>query len=253
MFLFLSIPFLNENFFECVCYNIVDFICSIRIVMQTLLYVEDDKIVARSLQLALAHLYAVEICHTVADAKKKLASQAFDVMLVDYFLDDQLGLDLCRFVRRQMKLLIPIVFITKNNRVDDLAEMLDCGADDFINKPLDIIILKAKLRAISRRLSMDCQKLKTDLWLDERNMLFYFRDIPLVLPKRAFQLLKYLYRRRGEIVDRDEIILHIWAGKDVSSNTVDVHISRMRNILEMKTGELLIDTVHGSGYRLSSG
>jgi DNA-binding response OmpR family regulator len=221
--------------------------------MESILYIEDNVQLAEIVKKVLGGSYKIDIALSAADGIALAKEDDYDLLIIDYYLGSDLGLDICTELRQKYEVHAPILFLTKNDCKDDVIAALDAGADDYVLKPFDMGILKARIRALTRRaysVKGDDKLTIRGITMDQKKRAFFYRGRQLLLPKRAYLLLKYLFQHQGEVVYRDQLINSVWDGKDISSNTIDVHVTKIRNILEKETGSKFIDTVHGMGYRV---
>lgn len=177
------------------------------------------------------------------------------MLLLDWMLPDQSGLDICKKVTANFN--IPILMITARSDVMDKILGLEFGADDYITKPFDLREVVARIRTILRRLAQANQNMedaagKTELRFkniaiaaDER--LVTKDGEPVELTPKEFDLLLTLFGHRGKIFTRSELLDFVW-GYDFpgDTRTVDTHIQRLRKKLDAAD---LITTVFGIGYK----
>lgn len=172
----------------------------------------------------------------------------YDAVIVDLGLPDGSGIDLIRQARAR-KIKTVVLIVTARDRVNDRIAGLDAGADDYMVKPIDLDELAARLRAIDRRKSGRTDELRVlgALTIDALARTVTLHGQPVTLTAQEFAVLLALVRRPGAIVSRARIeeALYSWE-KSVESNTIEVHIHRLRRKLGVKT----IETHRGQGYRL---
>ncbi len=172
----------------------------------------------------------------------------YDAVIVDLSLPDGSGIDLIRQARAR-NFRSAIVVVTARGRVSDRIAGLDAGADDYMLKPIDLDELAARLRAIDRRQSGRTAELHIvgALTIDTVARTVMRDDKPVNLTAQEFAVLSALIRRPGAIVSRARIeeALYNW-DKAVESNTIEVHVHRLRR----KLGTRTIETYRGQGYRL---
>ncbi|MGE3182219.1 MAG: response regulator transcription factor, partial [Phycisphaerae bacterium] len=149
----------------------------------------------------------------------------------------------------------PIIVLSVPNQTDERVAVLDAGADDFIEKPIEFRELVAHMNAMVRRCQADNAHILeyADLELDTANRNVRRGDRAIVLTPREFALLEYLVRNRERVVDRVVVGEHVW-GEDYArreSNVVDVYVSRLRRKIDRPADAPLIHTAPGIGYILT--
>lgn len=174
-----------------------------------------------------------------------------DAVVLDLMLPDVSGLTICRQLRREGND-VPIVILTARGAVRERVEGLDAGADDYLVKPFSLDELAARLRAIHRRRESPADRLIVgDLVIDLAAVRVWRGDVELGLSPREFDVLSVLMANAGRVVSRSMLLDGVWSGEvDLHSNTIDVHVSRLRAIIDRPFGTVTITTVRGLGYRL---
>lgn len=217
-----------------------------------ILVVEDDPILLDGLRegLKLSGFVADGVT-TVADATEALATGRFDAVVLDRMLPDGSGLDVLRGIRH-LGNRIPVLLLTAKDEVGDRIDGLDAGADDYIGKPFDLDEVAARLRAITRRSSgrASAEISLRGLTLDPASMLVRRAEMEIALSRREFSILHALMESPQAIHSKQalEERLYGWQ-EDVESNTIEVHVHKLR----AKLGTSVIETVRGVGYRLGMG
>ncbi|MGM0823417.1 MAG: response regulator [Pseudomonadota bacterium] len=215
-----------------------------------LLVIEDDSLIASSLERALAPLgNTVEVFTTYAEAHTALSHDRFDLVLLDLGLPDGDGLNLLAALRRRGDI-TPVLILTARDGVDDRISGLDLGADDYLAKPFSLAELEARVRALLRRSQHRCDnRLRfASLSLDPTTGTAALDDNPIELPRRELLLVEGLLLHAGSIAPRESLERRLFGFDDVGSNALEVYVSRLRKRLQ-GTG-LQIRTFRGLGYRL---
>lgn len=193
--------------------------------------------------------FSPEVVPCRADARAALAAGGFGAMVLDLMLPDGPGLDLLRNLRRAGETL-PVLVLTARDRLEDRVNGLDAGADDYLGKPFELAELAARLRAILRRREGRAEALLhwNGLSLDPARMRGRLDGTEIRFSQREFTILQALLERPGAILAKSvlEERLYGWQ-EDVESNTVEVHVHKLR----AKLGAGFIETVRGAGYRLA--
>ncbi len=219
------------------------------------LFAEDDRQLRESVARGLREAsYAVD---KVGDGKKAMqlaAANEYDAIILDILLPRADGLEVCRTIRRSNSR-VPILMLTALDSVDDKITGLDAGADDYLTKPFEFGELLARLRALTRRRGdvLAAELVVGDLVVDtlKRSARRGDREIPLTA--KEFSLLHYLARNAGRVVDRAELMAHVWGDDSANySNIIDVYASRLRRKVDEGESVSLFTTSRGAGYILAA-
>ena len=224
--------------------------------MARILIVEDEKKIARFLELELQHEgYEVQ---TAGDGRTGLSlalSWEPDLMILDLMLPGLSGIEVCRRLRHDSDL--PIIMLTAKDDVSDKVMGLDMGADDYMTKPFAIEELLARIRVLLKRHARTGGAAEGGvlragpLTLDTRSYAVAYGDMPISLTKKEFDLLRYLLERQGQVVTRDALLNDVWGYEYAGdTNIVDVYIRYLRTKIDEKTGVKYLHTVRGVGYML---
>ncbi|MBO4401829.1 MAG: response regulator transcription factor [Selenomonadaceae bacterium] len=217
--------------------------------------VEDEKHIARFLQLALEK----EGFRTATEsngrrAYEKIVQDHYDVVLLDIMLPEMDGMEVCKLVREISD--VPIIMLTARDEVKDQVSGLNLGANDYMTKPFASEVLIAKIRGIlSRRDNIPREEEKR--FITGSVMLYPERyevkvgGEPVELTHREYELLQYLVENKNRVLNRDQILQQVW-GYDYTgdTNVVDVYISYLRTKIDYKYNERHIHTIRGVGYVL---
>ncbi|HEX5617806.1 MAG TPA: response regulator transcription factor, partial [Solirubrobacteraceae bacterium] len=147
----------------------------------------------------------------------------------------------------------PVLMLTARDAVDDRVHGLDTGADDYLTKPFSFAELGARLRALARRGPLERPPVLEagDLRLDPATRRVVRGDVEIALSAREFALLETLMRHPGQVLDRLQLLDHVWDGDyENRSNVIDVYIRYLREKVDRPFGVESIETVRGAGYRL---
>lgn len=216
--------------------------------MTNILIVEDEQNLARFLELELTHEgYKVDIEYDGEPGLEKALNNYFDLIILDLMLPNINGLEICRRVRQVQS--TPIIIITAKSDTYDKVTGLDYGADDYIVKPFEIEELFARIRAVLRRQPhkdiIDINGIRIDI--DAFKVTVDGKQLDFT--KTEYDLLYLLATNRNHVLQREQILNHVWGyNSEVETNVVDVYIRYLRNKLKPFNKEKVIETVRGVGY-----
>lgn len=218
------------------------------------LIVEDDPALVESLQVGLDEAqYASTAVRSAEEAREKLKSTQYDLILLDIELPGEDGFVLLREIR-QRKNAIPVLIMSGGRKqLRDRVEGLELGADDYLLKPFSFSELRARIRAILRRATGgESLVLRVaDLEIDLTSRRVSRAGRTLEFTQREYALLEYLARRAGQTVTREMIANDVWkepARATPLDNVIDVHISHLRQKIDEEAPTRLIHTVWGKGF-----
>ncbi|HCY1054930.1 TPA: response regulator transcription factor ArlR [Staphylococcus aureus] len=216
--------------------------------MTQILIVEDEQNLARFLELELTHEnYNVDTEYDGQDGLDKALSHYYDLIILDLMLPSINGLEICRKIRQQQS--TPIIIITAKSDTYDKVAGLDYGADDYIVKPFDIEELLARIRAILRRQPQKDIIDVNGITIDKNAFKVTVNGAEIELTKTEYDLLYLLAENKNHIMQREQILNHVWGyNSEVETNVVDVYIRYLRNKLKPYDRDKMIETVRGVGY-----
>lgn len=223
-----------------------------------ILVVEDDRDIREMVCLSLAQNdFQTAGCSNLQEARKTMETINPDCMVVDWMLPDGSGIELIRWMRRQQQFQqVPVLMLTARSQEADLITGLDSGADDYLTKPMSLRELNARVRALLRRPaqyeeSRDLLEFG-GLTLNVRTHEVTVAGAAIELTKTEFRLLRLFIENPRKVFSREQILDAVWGvNAFLGDRTVDVHILRLRKILQPHGAERMISTVRGSGYRLA--
>lgn len=220
---------------------------------------EDDPEQAALLRLWLESAgYRCALFASAGEFRKRLGSEAVDLLLLDWNLPDATGLEVLDWIRHSPNSGLPVVFLTARAEESDIVEGLQAGADDYVVKPPKQAELLARVGAVLRRRSgageSEAQAALSlpPYSVDPQRRRISVAGEEIELTQREYELACYLIRRQGRIVSRDALLENIWnLGPSVSTRTVDTHVSRLRKKLQL-SGEhgWRLTAIYQHGYRL---
>jgi two-component system, OmpR family, response regulator len=218
-----------------------------------ILVVDDDRLLADYLRLALKEDgHAVDVANTGEEGEFLAMVNDYDTIILDNMLPGSSGLDVVRQLRTNGRS-TPVLMLTAKDAQEDVVEGLDAGVDDYLVKPFDVPVLRARIRALARRggARRTEQVSVGDLSLDRLKRRVLIDNDPVPLTPKEYALLEYLLLHAGQVVTRTELLEKVWdLHFDPASNVVDVHVSRLREKLQNSGSTATLLTVRGSGFML---
>ncbi|MHA3026676.1 response regulator transcription factor [Chromohalobacter israelensis] len=214
-----------------------------------LLLLEDDDLLSESLAESLKdNGYLVDVADSIKAATSLVATECYELAVVDIGLPDGSGLDLIAHWRKQ-KVGMPILVLTARDTWEDKVSGLETGADDYLTKPFHEAELLARLKALLRRRSGSVSQILTvnGVSLDEAGQSVCTESLPWrSLTTTEFRLLRYLMRHPDRVHSKDHLLDQLYALEQdaAESNLVEVYVARLRRYL----GKELIQTRRGQGY-----
>jgi len=189
------------------------------------------------------------------DGLKELKKFQPDLLLLDWMLPDLSGIEICKNIRKDNSFKnLPVIMLTAKGEEEDKIKGLDSGVDDYLTKPFSFNELMARIKAVLRRSNPNTvsDNLKfEDLMLDRIEKRVYRDDQEIKLGPTEFRLLEFFLTNPKRVYSRDQILESVWPNNvNVESRTIDVHIRRLRQSVNLKNKKELIRTVRSSGYSL---
>jgi len=221
-----------------------------------ILVVDDDKNICELLRLYLeADQHELSFAHDGSSALNLFREWQPQLVLLDLMLPLISGVEVCRLIRRES--MVPILMLTARDSSDDKVTGLDVGADDYVVKPFDPKEVAARVRALLRRPQGDKSVGRSDtmviiaeLKIDMQRYEVTHRGHKVEMKPKEIQLLHFLAVNQGRVFTREELLDKVWGYEFAGgTRTVDVHIKRIREKLEIPEGGWQITTVWGVGYK----
>lgn len=222
-----------------------------------ILLVEDEPAIQELIAANLARAGHHVVRASDAETAQRLVREALpDLVLLDWMLPGMSGIEFARRLRGEERTrTIPIIMLTARGEEQDKVSGLETGADDYITKPFSPRELVARIKAVLRRRAPQATEDPVSmggLTLDPATHRVSAGEQPLNLGPTEFRLLHFLMTHAERVHSRAQLLDQVWGDHVfVEERTVDVHIRRLRCSLEPSGHESLIQTVRGSGYRLS--
>lgn len=217
-----------------------------------ILLVEDDDVLGPAVrdQIA-ADGHSVDWAERLDAARDAMAVASYDLVLLDLMLPDGLGLSFLRALRGRGDV-TPVIILTALDQVSDRIDGLNAGADDYLVKPFDLAELSARIGSVARRYAGNPNPLLSlgDLAVDAAARKVTRGGVPVALTAREWALFEAFLNRPGQLLSKRQLEERLYSFDDeIGSNTVEVHVSRLRK----KLGAGVIETERGLGYRLGRG
>ena len=214
-----------------------------------ILLIEDDRVIAAALrEQTEGEGHSVDWAARLDAASDALATAHFDLILLDLMLPDGRGLPFLRSLRARGSQ-TPVIIMTALDQVSDRIEGLNAGADDYLVKPFDLAELSARIGSVARRYSGNPNPLVSHgaLLVDLAARSLQCDGRPVALTAREWALFEAFLSRPGQLLSKAQLEEKLYAfDAEIESNTIEVHVSRLRK----KLGPQVIETERGLGYRL---
>ena len=228
--------------------------------MAKILVVDDEKVLVKGITFNLKNEgYQVETGYDGEEAVELAREGNFDLIILDLMMPKIDGLQACMRIREFSN--VPIIMLTARSEDTDKIIGFECGADDYITKPFNILELKARVRALLRRSGAAGQRQTGTgaltvghIRLDPNERSAWKDGRPVELTAKEFDLMELLMRNPGRVYSRENLLNVVWGYEYIGDyRTVDVHIRRLREKLELDPANPeYIRTKWGVGYYLSS-
>ena len=225
--------------------------------MARILVVEDEPAIAELVMLHLRHDgHEVQVAGSSQDAEAAIRLALPDLVLLDWMLPGESGLQLAQRWRRDVRTRdLPIVMLTARSEERDMVQGLDGGADDYLAKPFSPSVLVARIRSVLRRKapqSLDTAVQIGALMLDPATMRVQANGSVVKLGPTEFRLLRFLMNHPERVHARAQLLDRVWGDHVfIEERTVDVHVKRLREALATAGCASMVETVRGAGYRLA--
>ena len=225
--------------------------------MSCILIVDDDPAIREMVGMALTREgYKLLEAGSTLEARQIIASQRPDLILLDWMLPGQSGFDFARQLHSDSSHPpLPVIMLTARGQEEDKIAALEAGADDYVSKPFSVSELLARIKAVLRRTAQhdDGALLDIDgLKLDPGTRRVTASGTPVELSPLEFRLLNFFMTHQERVYNRQQLIEQVWGTAYVEERTVDVHVRRLRKLLEPSGHDRFIQTVRSAGYRFST-
>ncbi|HJB56772.1 MAG TPA: response regulator transcription factor [Candidatus Flavonifractor intestinipullorum] len=226
-----------------------------------ILVVDDEKVLVKGIKFNLeSEGYQVEAAYDGEAAVELARTGSFDLIILDLMMPKIDGLQACMRIREFSN--VPVIMLTARSEDTDKIIGFECGADDYITKPFNILELKARVRALLRRSGMAAQSQREKrgrltmghIALDPDERSAWKDGTPVDLTAKEFDLMELLMRNPGRVFSRENLLNVVWGYEYAGDyRTVDVHVRRLREKLELDPAHpMYILTKWGVGYYLKN-
>lgn len=216
-----------------------------------ILYIDDNRLLIDGVKKLLDTQYIVDSACTGNDGIEKARTVQYCAILLDLGLPDINGYEICKELRRA-NIGTPILILSVQKDPLIMVKLLNCGADDYLTKPFNGEVLKARIAALLRRGKELCDEKiieVSDLTVNVTRRQVWRAGVKISLRRKEFDILEYLITNHGRTLTRTMILNHVWeSGTESWNNTVDVHIKHLRDKIDRPFGKSLIRTAYGVGY-----
>lgn len=225
------------------------------------LIVEDEQSIANLLKVNLISLgieaFIIGEGQEAISHLQESKGQKYSLIILDRMLPAIDGIEICKFIRKyEPTKSIPVLMVTALTKPNDIVDGLEAGADDYITKPFDINVLKARIKTIMRRMTPQETKAQSQnilahnqLKIDTDQCKVWIEESEINLTVSEYKLLCTLLERPGKVLTRKFLVETIQGGPiHVTERTIDTHIFGLRKKLGESSN--FIETIRGIGYRI---
>ncbi len=219
----------------------------------TILLIEDNHAIAQQLCEYLEGLaWVVDWAATGKQGLALALQQQFDVILLDLNLPDIDGLEVCKQIKEQSLVYLPVLMLTARDALDDKQQGFGLGADDYVTKPFEFRELSLRCQALARRSQLHQSKQITigDLVIDQGAHTASRAGKPLEFTNVGFKILLSLAKAFPQAVSRSQVIHAVWADEQPNSDALRSHIYSLRNTLDKPFDFAMLKTITNVGYKL---
>lgn len=204
---------------------------------RNILIVDDEEDLCEILQYNLTNEgYKTDVAHSAEEALKKTIPD-YDLLILDVMMGTMSGFKFADKLRKEMRITLPVIFLTAKDTENDLLTGFSLGADDYITKPFSVNELKARVKAVLNRyyneeVKVDKALMFGDIELDNARKRILIDKEKVDLTKKEYEILLLMLENQGKVFSREDILSRIW-GREVivTDRTVDVNMARIRNKL----------------------
>ena len=216
------------------------------------LVVEDHRGLAENLFEFLGETrYALDFAADGPTALRLVATNVYDVIVLDVMLPGMSGLDVCQTLRETLQCRTPVIFMTAKDHIDDKVEGFARGADDYLVKPFHLRELAVRIEALHRRSTGGPGELTAGaVRFAPGTLQAGLGQAHVQLSGASARIFEALIRAHPHYVSHEQLAEHVSGERDTDANSVRTHVYLLRRQLQDHLGHALVKTVHGRGYRL---
>jgi len=216
-----------------------------------LLFIGDDHILIDNIRGLLGGSYTIDYVATGHGGIEAARLIDYGLILLSLKLPDIDGLEVCLELRGD-NVTAPIIVLSGRKNPPTVVKLLNCGADDYVIRPFNGEVLKARVAALLRRgrqVKEESVIVISDMAINTTRREVQRAGIVIFLRRKEFDILEYLVSNQGKVLSREMILDHVWKfGTEGLSNTVDVHIKCLRDKVDRPFKKPLIKTAYNVGY-----
>ena len=215
------------------------------------LIVEDDKILARTIEQCLSDKYDIDKAYDGEEGVMYAEQAIYDVIILDVMMPIMNGYEVLQTLRKN-KIFTTVLMLTANGTVSDKVQCLKSGADDYLLKPFNREELLARIEAILRRATGNYGNNTVeykDMVIDLNSRTININGEEIFLQGKQFDMLEYLVNSKNTIVTKDQIFDKIWGfDSETTTNVIEVYASGIRKELKKSGYDKYLKTIRGAGY-----
>jgi DNA-binding response OmpR family regulator len=221
------------------------------------LIIEDEKDLRKSMVSYLSgEGYLCESASDFNEAKERIGTYDYDIIVVDIMLPNGSGLDLIREIKK-VDSQAGIIIVSAKDSIDDKIIGLEIGSDDYLTKPFHLSELNARIKSIIRRRNFKGKNevIFNEIKIDTDARQVYIKDKEIVLTGKEYDLLLYLIANKGKVVTKDSLAEHLWGDYMDQADSYDfiyTHIKNLRKKLIQHGAKDYVTTIYGIGYKFLS-
>lgn len=176
----------------------------------------------------------------------------YDVVILDLNLPDCDGIDVCQYIKKNARKVVPILILTARDEFEDKVKGFRSGADDYLTKPFDLREVALRCEVLARRPTLHNETIIScgDLKLDNRTLRVEWKESNVQVTKIGFEILRKLALEFPYPVTKSELITHLWGDSPPESNALKSHIYTLRRSIEKVSQNQVLQTISNIGYQL---
>ena len=220
--------------------------------------VEDEKPIQELLQYNLEKEgFKVSSSANGEEALETIKEKVPDLILLDWMLPDLSGIKICQYLKQDKTVKdIPVILLTAKGEEEDKIKGFNTGAEDYMTKPFSFPELLVRIKSLLKRVKPNIvsdEAIYLDLKIDRVSMKVSRKEKEINLGPKEYKLLNFLIKQPKRVYSRDQLLEQVWGDDiNVESRTVDVHITRLRQAINIDGVKPLIRTVRSAGYSLEN-